>query len=193
MQKKINSHAIANLSIYVALMTILTFVPYTGYWHFGPISVTILPVFIAIATWHLGWTGGMTTSIAFGLGSYLKALAGMGSPLFANYPELAIIPRLLVGVTISFVVSLLKDIRLWKVVFTSGLVVFANTLYVTVWFILMKEYRNASELSTFKAWIVLIYINFFVELGLAIFFGLVTYKMVVYLKDQNKSKKLISY
>lgn len=190
---KLSSQKIAYLSVYVALMIAITFIPYTGYLNIGPIAITTIPVFISIATWHLGWSGGMTTSIVFGLGSYLKSLAGMGSPLFISYPELAIAPRILSGLFLCTVVTMLKDIKLWKVILTSALAVIGNTFFVTSWYFLMKEYRNEDALKSFSVWIGLIYVNFLVELPTGIFLGILTYKMTIYLKTRFVEEKTIRY
>lgn len=192
MKKQLTVYNVAYLSVYVALMIALTFIPYTGYITIGPVAITTIPVFISIATWHLGWLGGITTSLTFGIGSYLAALV-FGGPLFINYPEIAIVPRFLLGIFISFTVQLLGKIKFWKVTLTSGLAVLGNTMFVTAWYFLMKEYRNADDLGTFKVWIYAIYVNFFVEFGVGLFIGIATYKLTVYLKQKNIHNKAIRY
>ena len=190
---KISIQEIATLAIYLSVMLVLTFVPYTGYLNIGPIAITLLPVFISIATWHAGWKGGMVTSLAFGFGSYFKSLAGMGSPLFINFPELAIVPRILMGIAMGLIVKSLGEIKVWKTVLTGGLAVLLNTLFVTAWYFFMKFYRDQSDLKTFSVWMYLIYVNFLVELSVGIALGLVTSKLTKYLRKNLNERKELSY
>ena len=50
MKKQLTVYSVAYLSVYVALMIALTFIPYTGYITIGPVAITTIPVFISIAT-----------------------------------------------------------------------------------------------------------------------------------------------
>lgn len=189
-----NVRKIAYLAIYVSLLLILTFVPYTGYILLpDQISITTIPVFIAIATWHLGASGGIATSIAFGLGSYLKALAGIGSPLFAHYPELAILPRILMGLSIVLIIETMGKYNIIKSGISGGLTVVFNTLFFTCFYFVMKNYRNATEFATLKYLLTRIYINFLVELPVGIVLGVALFPLASYLKNDYENKEQISW
>ena len=55
--KNKNVRTFAILSIYISIIIILTFVPYTGYLQFGPLAITTIPIIISIATYDLGFIG----------------------------------------------------------------------------------------------------------------------------------------
>lgn len=190
---KFTVQEISKLGVHVALMLALSLIPYTGYLDIGPLSITILPVFVSIATWHMGWKGAIATSLAFGMGSYFKALYTPGLMIFVNYPELAIVPRFLIGIALGAVVMAMKDIKLWKVAITSALAVVFNTAFVTAWYFLLKEYRDASEVATLKAWLILIYINFIAEFFIGTAIGIATYKVVLHLRKDMADRKAVSY
>ena len=167
-------------AIYFALIIVFTFTPYTGYITVGIVSITTIPSFIAIATWHIGSLGGFMTALGFGLGSYFKALTGVGWPLFAIAPELAIIPRILLWIVILIIIKCLKKIKYWKVIISCLATVIFNTILVTTTLFIIQIYRNNDY--DFKQWILIIYINFLAEICVSIFIGSVMWNPLRELK-----------
>jgi hypothetical protein len=52
-----NSQAIrqiTTLSVYLGLIMALSFIPFTGYIQVGPLAITTIPIFVAMATYHQG-------------------------------------------------------------------------------------------------------------------------------------------
>ena len=178
---------ISLLAMYTALILALSFIPYTGYITVGVIRITTIPVIISIATWHLGFKGAVTTSITFGIGSYLTAL--YMSPFFANFPELAFVPRIMMGLAIWLLVRSLGKHSLWKLILTAACTVLFNTMFVTAWYFIMQLYRDGDDFKSLKAWMVLIYVNFIVELAVAISLGTLLAPLVTQLKNSYENKK----
>lgn len=169
-------------AIYCALIMAFTFIPYTGYIFIGPVSITTIPAFIAIATWHIGGYGGFVTALTFGLGSYFKSLYEPAFALFALAPEISIIPRVMLGFLIWIIVKSFQKIKYWKVIITCLLSVILNTFLVTIGVFTIQLYRDFP--LSFQAWIILIWVNFLVEISVAGFIGILLFNP---LKELKKS------
>ena len=163
---------LTHLSAYVAIIFILSFVPYTGYITVGTISITTIPFIIAMATYHLGFRGAITTAFTFGITSYLVALQ-IGSVIFVD-PVVSIVPRFLLGFVIYGIYKLLGKFKTWKYVLLVSSTVIMNTVLVTTFIFISSTYYNDSFKGSFYFWLTLIYINFIVEISVAIFISIVT-------------------
>jgi len=101
---------ITTLSIYLALIIVLSFVPYTGYIQIGPLAITTIPIIVAAATYHKGLKGSLMAGLAFALGSYLRAVTMF--PTLMVDPMLSIVPRILMLLSIYLSYKLLGEIKL---------------------------------------------------------------------------------
>lgn len=182
MKKSISIREITNLSIYVAIIIFLSFTPQTGYITIGTISITIIPIVITLATFHLGFKGALASSLSFGIFSYIVSITIVPSPLAD--PVLLIVPRFLLGIIIWSIWKYLGENKLWKFVLLASLTVFFNTVLITGFLFVVNSYNELIRVSI-ETWIVLIYINFFVELTVAIILSLPLYKLVDYLRSKN--------
>lgn len=161
LQKRITTKDVTVLSMYVAIMAIMSFVPYVGYWTIGTISITTIPFIIPISGYHKGIKGIMTTSITFAVTSYLAAIE-FGNIIFLD-PVVAIVPRLILGILIAIIYKLLGEYKVWKLILLTALTIILNTALVTAFIFISSLYYQDAFKGSFKFWLTLIYINFIVE------------------------------
>ena len=98
----------AYYAVFVAIITIMTFVPSLGYITLGGISITILHVVVLLAAFTMGKKGGLVAGLAMGILCMLKAWIAPGSIYdypFRN-PLCAVLPRALFG----FIAGLIAEI-----------------------------------------------------------------------------------
>jgi uncharacterized membrane protein len=100
------------LTLVIALISLMTFVPYIGYITIaGIFSLTLIPIPVLVFSYLKGYKWGWVYGLIFGLTSYLVALTSASSSfdrLFALYPVVAILPRVLFGLLSGIVFSLIK-------------------------------------------------------------------------------------
>jgi len=120
--------------LFIALIIIFTFVPYTGYITIGLISFTTIHVIVLIGAVLFGYKKGALYGFVFGLMSLLKAInyPSTGDFLFVN-PFVSVLPRFLFGLISGLIFDLLKK-HLSQTVFNGvifplcGVLAFLHTL-----------------------------------------------------------------
>ena len=122
--------------LFIAILAILTFVPYIGFIPLGFISITIIHIPVIIGAIFLGWKRGLLYGTAFGLVSLLKAAtspATVMDPYFVN-PAISVLPRMLFGLAAGLLAGLVlkssKNIKLKRLLL--ALVAFISTVIHTV-------------------------------------------------------------
>lgn len=174
-------------------MIILTFVPYTGFMSIGIISFTIIPVVIAFATYHQKLAGAILTSILFGLGSFILAMAGITHSILFTRPEIAILPRVILGLLVWAISLLLGTLKFWKFVLLTVCTVLLNTSLVTGFMFMTSLYdaQVRDVAKTLWLWLALIWLNFTFEISVAVIlsFGLffVLKGLLKSLEEQQKN------
>ncbi len=108
-------------SLFLAIIIILTFVPYTGYISIPGvgISITILHVVVLIGAICFGFKRGLLYGFIFGLTSLIKAVSMPSSvidPLFIN-PLISILPRMVFGGLSGYTFSLIKKLKNKKIMY----------------------------------------------------------------------------
>jgi len=88
---------IAVLAIFLAIIAILTFVPYIGFIPLGFVSVTIIHVVVIIGAIMLGKTNGAILGLCMGVCSMLHSQIGTAQDLTFIWPWVSIIPRVIFG------------------------------------------------------------------------------------------------
>lgn len=173
--------------VWVALIFLLTIIPYTGFIHVGIFAISTMPLFIAIATWHTGMIGGVATATTFGLGSYVLHFiwASFSSRLFYEHPEVAIIPRILVGLSISIFIKYLKEINVWKFILSVSICALFNSIYVIGFIQIARLYD--SSLGSFKVIIFAVYINIIIEALVIPFISMPLYPVTKFLRKKFKN------
>ena len=99
-------------AVFIAIILIMTFVPYVGYIQVTPfVSFTLLHLPVLLGAAIGGWKKGAMLGLVFGLSSYMQALNGAAgfNALFA-YPWVAIPPRFVFGLVAGIVFSLIGKV-----------------------------------------------------------------------------------
>ena len=96
------TRALVQLAVFAAIIILMSFTP-IGFLRIGPISITLIPLPVAIGAVLLGQKGGAILGFVFGLVSFLQCFLGdpFGAVLIGVSPVLAaillIVPRILCG------------------------------------------------------------------------------------------------
>lgn len=103
---KNKTYRIAVLGILTAIIIIQNFVPFLGNIPIPPLNPTIIHITVIVATFVLGIKDGMIVGGIWGLVRMIKAYTLPASPLdlllFTN-PLIALVPRILIGLTAGLV------------------------------------------------------------------------------------------
>lgn len=96
-------------AMFLAIIVVMTFVPYLGYITVGVISFTLVHIPVLIGAALFGWKRGLIYGIFFGVASLLKALSYPGTIdfLFVN-PLISVLPRALFGLGAGLLFSLIR-------------------------------------------------------------------------------------
>ena len=97
------------LAMFIAIILIMTFVPYLGYIqipNFPSILLVHIPVLIGGAL--LGRKAGLILGLVFGIGSLIKATYSPGLDYLFIFPWVSVVPRVIFGALIYDVVRLAK-------------------------------------------------------------------------------------
>ncbi|AKA50148.1 hypothetical protein VO56_02785 [Mycoplasmopsis gallinacea] len=183
---------ITYLSIYFAIVLLLSLVPNLGYISLGDISITFAPIIIIIGCYHLEKLG---ASIGFmiGLGSFIAALV-FGRILFV-FPDISIISRLLLGIIVYLIIKVLGKPKLWKTAIIGMATPLLNTFLVSAFILIHNEISDLNIGLTVKGWLTLIWINATAEFIFITIATLLLHPFLVYLYNQKPftSKNYLMY
>ncbi|GAF36461.1 ECF transporter S component [Lentilactobacillus farraginis] len=89
------------LAMFIAIIVLQTSIPLIGYIPIGPLSITIIPATVVIATILMGTRDGAIIGGVWGFITFIRAYGWPTSPLaaivFVN-PIVSVVPRILIGV-----------------------------------------------------------------------------------------------
>lgn len=100
-------------AMFLAIMTIMTFVPYIGFIPLGAISITLMHVIVLVGAAYGGTLRGLLYGFFFGILSLLKAVispAGILDPYFVN-PLVSVLPRMIFGLLAGITFDLLFKLK----------------------------------------------------------------------------------
>ena len=110
--KKIRSMVLT--AMFIALMTLMTFVPQIGFIEITPvIAFTLLHIPVLVGAYLYGWKYGLILGFAFGFLSFLRALLSPMTfldPYFVN-PLISILPRVIFGLAAGLFFELLRKFK----------------------------------------------------------------------------------
>ena len=133
---KITVKDIAVDAIFVAIIAIMTFVPYVGMITLPFLSFTLLHLPVLLGAYLFGWRKGLVFGTAMGLCSMIKAMTtpGLGTfDLLFIWPWISVLPRALFGFLSGLFFDLLhKNSKLYGNPLIVGLLSFAFTVMHTV-------------------------------------------------------------
>ncbi|MCR5692485.1 MAG: ECF transporter S component [Bacilli bacterium] len=134
--KKITAKDIAIDAIFVAILTVMTFVPFVGMITLPFGSFTLLHLPVLLGAYLFGWRKGLLFGTAMGVLSMIKALTTPGlSPfdLLFIWPWISILPRAIFGFLSGLFFDILhKNSKLYGNPLIVGLLSFAFTVMHTV-------------------------------------------------------------
>lgn len=156
-ESKNKTYRIAILGILSAIIIIQNFVPFLGNIPIPPLNPTIIQITVIVAAFVLGIKDGMIVGGVWGLVRMLKAYIAPGSPLdlllFTN-PMIALVPRVLIGLTAGWVFQFFNKRGKVKTGMTAGAIVgsLTNTILVLGFIALLygSEYSQALGISSDK-------------------------------------------
>ncbi|MBO7121593.1 MAG: ECF transporter S component [Bacilli bacterium] len=123
-------------AIFVAIIAIMTFVPYVGMIILPFASFTLLHLPVILGAYLFGWRKGLLFGIAMGVCSMIKAMTtpGLGAfDLLFVWPWISVLPRALFGFLSGLFFDILhKNSKLYGNPLIVGLLSFAFTVMHTV-------------------------------------------------------------
>ena len=174
MKDKFISSIVRN-AIIIAIIGVMSYVPYVGYITVGPISITTIHIAVLFFAWMFGWREGLVAGLAFGMFSLFKALSmpsGAIDYLFIN-PIVSVLPRLLFGFISGLVFDVLRLVKQPRVRFLADVIVVpVMTLFhsLLTLSILYGMYHTSDALSSFSYFQIIgtiLTINGAIEIGSA--------------------------
>ena len=144
MNRRQSIQRITRLGILLGLIILMTFIPNIGYIQTGLFSITTIHIPVLIGAALMGPIGGLVLGLTWGLTSYFYALTlgTIEAMIFLN-PMVSIVPRVLVGLIVSYTTLALDKVDM-KEVLKYGLVAGIGTLSNTV-LVLSSIFIFASE------------------------------------------------
>ncbi|MGX7106992.1 ECF transporter S component [Hutsoniella sourekii] len=106
---KNNTRHFVFVSLFVALIILQTSVPFLGFISIGPISMTIIPITVILASLWLDLKSAVIVGLTFGLCSFLRTWL-IGNPverlIFTN-PLISVLPRVMMPIVVHYCKKLL--------------------------------------------------------------------------------------
>ena len=174
-----NTKNIVNISIYFAIVFLLTFIPYTGYIRVFIFDFTTIPAIIGISIWHLGLKGAISTSLSFGIGSLITSYSTLPNPIFED-PLVSVLPRLLMGISLFLIFFFIRSRKFWSFILLLTLCPILNTFFVSIFIFIAQTYSSTFK-GGFVYFISLIYINMIIEISIALIISLSTFSLANHL------------
>ncbi len=169
-----NKKEVILTGLFVAIISVMSFVPYTGFLNFGVISITTLHIPLIIGSIALGIKGGLILGTTFGVLSFLKMLLMGTNPIevaiFTN-PMVAIVPRAITGLIIALMFKFIYKVSGKLLVSATITAVFGTITHTILVITAMNVFEGANIISAYGGLIpvlgVLVGINGLLETGLA--------------------------
>jgi uncharacterized membrane protein len=129
------------LAMFIALMTIMTFIPQIGFIQITPIiAFTLLHIPVLVGAYLYGWKYGLILGFAFGLLSWLRAMLSPVTfldPFFVN-PLISVFPRVAFGLLAGLFFELVRKAKklylrgIFAGISSAGLTLFHSALVLTM-------------------------------------------------------------
>lgn len=183
---------ISMISIFIALIVVMSTIPFLGYPKIGPVSMTTIHIVVLIGGAFGGRKVAYSLALVFGLSSMLNALY---NPLlldeFFQNPLISVLPRVLWGATIYEIFNFTKKFITNKYLATGvymALATFVHSAIVAIAFILFAPDLVSGALgyspSYFNLLFVVFGINVVAEIFIAILIGTPIATRLLDLTDQ---------
>lgn len=119
-------------AVFMALIAVMTVVPYTGYINYGLIEITTLHLVVILGSVVLGWKYGTLLGFFWGFTCFLRAFTNPAFLLFTN-PLISLVPRIFVGMVPALVFGALEKTNVSRglaVSIAAAAGTFTNTVLV---------------------------------------------------------------
>ncbi len=182
--------------LFIALIAVMTYVPYTGYISYGGISITTLHIPVIIGAMALGRFGGLILGTTWGLLNLLLAYtSGLPEAMIFMNPLISVVPRMIDGFLIGFVADIFRGkMSTSKYSIICGVVGSLTNTILVLSAIGLFGYEDFMAFGDTVEMIfqVLVSVNGVVELGLAIFLTPILVKAIskVYPVNVKREKNL---
>ena len=97
-----NTRNLVLTSVFIALIIVMTVIPYTGYINYGAVEITTLHLVVILGAVCLGWKAGTLLGFVWGFTCVLRAFTNPAWILFTN-PLISVLPRIFVGMVAGLV------------------------------------------------------------------------------------------
>lgn len=137
MKQTINTKRLTMMAIATAILLIQNFVPFLGNLPLPPLNPTIIHITVIVFTFLLGTRDGMIIGAIWGIIRMIRAFAMPASPLdplIWTNPMIAVLPRLLVGLTVGVTYQWLQ--KRWPSTHNLRISAFLGSLTNTVFVML---------------------------------------------------------
>ena len=137
MKQTINTKRWTMMAIATAILLIQNFVPFLGNLPLPPLNPTIIHITVIVFTFLLGTRDGMIIGAIWGIIRMIRAFAMPASPLdplIWTNPMIAVLPRLLIGLTVGVTYQWLQ--KRWPSTHSLRISAFLGSLTNTVFVML---------------------------------------------------------
>ncbi|MGX7358954.1 ECF transporter S component [Dolosigranulum pigrum] len=137
MKQTINTKRLTMMAIATAILLIQNFVPFLGNLPLPPLNPTIIHITVIVFTFLLGTRDGMIIGAIWGIIRMIRAFAMPASPLdplIWTNPMIAVLPRLLIGLTVGVTYQWLQ--KRWPSAHSLRISAFLGSLTNTVFVML---------------------------------------------------------
>lgn len=137
MKQTINTKRLTMMAIATAILLIQNFVPFLGNLPLPPLNPTIIHITVIVFTFLLGTRDGMIIGAIWGIIRIIRAFAMPASPLdplIWTNPMIAVLPRLLIGLTVGVTYQWLQ--KRWPSAHSLRISAFLGSLTNTVFVML---------------------------------------------------------
>lgn len=137
MKQSINTKRLTMMAIATAILLIQNFVPFLGNLPLPPLNPTIIHITVIVFTFLLGTRDGMIIGAIWGIIRMIRAFAMPASPLdplIWTNPIIAVLPRLLIGLTVGVTYQWLQ--KRWPSTHSLRISAFLGSLTNTVFVML---------------------------------------------------------
>lgn len=137
MKQTINTKRLTMMAIATAILLIQNFVPFLGNLPLPPLNPTIIHITVIVFTFLLGTRDGMIIGAIWGIIRMIRAFTMPASPLdplIWTNPMIAVLPRLLIGLTVGVTYQWLQ--KRWPSAHSLRISAFLGSLTNTVFVML---------------------------------------------------------
>lgn len=167
--------SIVRNAIIIAVIGVMSYIPYVGYITIPPVSITTIHIAVLFFAWMFGWKEGLVAGLSFGMFSMFKAMSMPSSPidyLFIN-PIVSVLPRLLFGFVSGLLFDAMRLIRQPRLRFVSNVVLvpimtlFHSFLTLSILYAMYHDNEALASMSYVQIIATILTINGLIEIASA--------------------------